>query len=221
MPARCEQIAETIALQLNQLRLSQIPPNWVAAPARYTLGSKAPLLERTVEAKRRAMGTPAMWHLQAKAIDEALELFQVLVITQLPGTTKRTKERLSIPHWRRRPAPSPARRERCSRSRNRTNNTARHPRGSVLGGVEEAASRAAVLNAAARRLRRPSRGGVDAEDLAVPVGVDADRDERLDLMLRPPSRTLWVNTFTQTNASGPGDDCVTRRRIDPGDGPSC
>ncbi|TFV29952.1 hypothetical protein E4K10_46560 [Streptomyces sp. T1317-0309] len=38
-----------------------------------------------------------MWHLQAKAIDEALELFQVLVITQLPGTTKRTKERLSIP----------------------------------------------------------------------------------------------------------------------------
>jgi TnpA family transposase len=77
--------------------LSQIPPNRLAALARYALGSKAPLLERTAEPKRTAMLTAVIRHLEAKAIDEALDLFQVLMATRLISTTKRAtdKERLS------------------------------------------------------------------------------------------------------------------------------
>nr|WP_190194641.1 hypothetical protein [Streptomyces minutiscleroticus] len=61
------------------------------------LGSKAPLPERAAEPKRTAMLTAMMRHLEAKAIDEALNLFQVLMATRLLSTVKRKteKERLS------------------------------------------------------------------------------------------------------------------------------
>ncbi|WTG32055.1 hypothetical protein OHA66_04305 [Streptomyces anulatus] len=45
--------------------------------ARYALGSKAPLLERAAEPKRTAILTAVMRRLEAKAIDEPLDLFQV------------------------------------------------------------------------------------------------------------------------------------------------
>lgn len=61
---------------LGRLRLSRIPPNRMAALARYALGSKAPLLERAPEPKRTAMLTAVMRHLEAKVIDEALDLFR-------------------------------------------------------------------------------------------------------------------------------------------------
>lgn len=41
--------------------------------SRYALGSKAPLLDCVTEPKRAAMLTAVMRHLEAKAIDEALE----------------------------------------------------------------------------------------------------------------------------------------------------
>lgn len=47
----------------------------MAALARYALRSKAALLERAAEPKRTAMLTAVMRHLEAKAIDEALDLF--------------------------------------------------------------------------------------------------------------------------------------------------
>ncbi|MDO0929385.1 hypothetical protein QQY24_29725 [Streptomyces sp. TG1A-8] len=92
-----ERVDEIGAYRLGRLRLSQIPPNRMAALARYALGSKAPLLERAAEPKRTAMLTAVMRHLEAKAIDEALDLFQVLMATRLPNTAKRKteKERLS------------------------------------------------------------------------------------------------------------------------------
>ncbi|MCP9985325.1 hypothetical protein LUX01_00080 [Streptomyces sudanensis] len=57
----------------------------------------APLLERVAEPKLTAMLTAVMRHLEAKAIDEALDLFQVLLATRLLNTVKRKaeKERLS------------------------------------------------------------------------------------------------------------------------------
>jgi hypothetical protein len=69
----------------------------MAALPRYALGSKAPLLERASEPKRTAMLTAVMRHLEAKAIDETLDLFQVLMAARLLNTAKRKteKERLS------------------------------------------------------------------------------------------------------------------------------
>jgi hypothetical protein len=92
-----ERVDEISAFQLGRLKLSQIPPNRLAALARYALGSKAPLLERTAEPKRTAMLTAVMRHLEAKAIDEALDLFQVLMATRLISAARRAtdKERLS------------------------------------------------------------------------------------------------------------------------------
>ncbi|MER6639634.1 Tn3 family transposase [Streptomyces microflavus] len=92
-----ERVDEIGAYRLGRLRLSQIPPNRMAALARYALGSKAALLERATEPKRTAMLTAVMRHLEAKAIDEALDLFQVLMATRLLNTAKRKteKERLS------------------------------------------------------------------------------------------------------------------------------
>ncbi|NEB70805.1 hypothetical protein G3I39_27660, partial [Streptomyces fulvissimus] len=62
-----ERVDEIGAYRLGRLRLSQIPPNRMAALARYALGSKAPLLERAQEPKRTAMLTAVMRHLEAKA----------------------------------------------------------------------------------------------------------------------------------------------------------
>lgn len=92
-----ERVDEISAFQLGRLKLSQIPPNRMAALARYALGSKAALLERASEPKRTAMLTAVMRHLEVKAIDEALDLFQVLMASRLLNTAKRKteKERLS------------------------------------------------------------------------------------------------------------------------------
>ncbi len=88
-----ERVDEIGAYRLRRLKLSQIPPNRMAALARYALGSRAPLLERAAEPKRTAMLTAVMRHLEAKAIDEALDLFQVLMATRLLNTAKRKTEK--------------------------------------------------------------------------------------------------------------------------------
>ncbi len=92
-----ERVGEIGAYWLGRLRLSQIPPNRMAALAWYALGSKVPLVERAVEPKRTAMLTAVMRCLEAKAIDEALDLFQVFMATWLLNTAKRKteEERLS------------------------------------------------------------------------------------------------------------------------------
>lgn len=92
-----ERVDEIGAYRLGRLRLSQILPNRMAALARYALESKAPLLERAAEPKRTAMLTALMRRIDAKAINEALDLFQVLVATRLLNAAKRKteKERLS------------------------------------------------------------------------------------------------------------------------------
>ncbi|MFF8289075.1 DUF4158 domain-containing protein [Streptomyces sp. NPDC016309] len=92
-----ERVDEIGAFGLGRVRLNKIPPNRLAALARYGLGSKAARLERASEPKRTAMLTAVMRHLEAKAIDEALDLFQVLMATRLISTAKRAtdKERLS------------------------------------------------------------------------------------------------------------------------------
>lgn len=54
------------------------------------------MLERAEEPEQTAMLTAMMRHLEAKAIDEALDLFQALMATRLLNTAKRkTEKRLS------------------------------------------------------------------------------------------------------------------------------
>ncbi|WP_267242265.1 Tn3 family transposase [Streptomyces sp. PR69] len=92
-----QRVDEIAGFQLGRVKLNKIPPNRLAALARYGLGTKAPKLERTSEPKRTAMLTAVMRHLEAKAIDDALDLFEVLMATRLISTAKRStdKQRLS------------------------------------------------------------------------------------------------------------------------------
>ncbi|MEV6985612.1 hypothetical protein AB0M95_30730 [Sphaerisporangium sp. NPDC051017] len=53
-----ERVDEISAFQLGRLKLSQIPPNRLAALARYALGSKAPLLERAARSRSARRCSP-------------------------------------------------------------------------------------------------------------------------------------------------------------------
>lgn len=92
-----QRVDDIAAFQLGRVKLDKIPPNRLAALARYGLGTKAPKLERTPEPKRTAMLAAVMRHLEAKAIDDALDLFEILMATRLISTAKRAtdKQRLS------------------------------------------------------------------------------------------------------------------------------
>ncbi|MGO4756523.1 DUF4158 domain-containing protein, partial [Streptomyces sp. 2MCAF27] len=98
LKAALQRVDDIAAFQLGRLKLEQIPPNRLSALARYGLGTKAPKLERTPEPKRTAMLTAVMRHLEAKAIDDALDLFEILMATRLISTAKRStdKQRLSM-----------------------------------------------------------------------------------------------------------------------------
>lgn len=63
----------------------------------WTAQAEGPKLERTSEPKRTAMLTAVMRHLEAKAIDDALDLFELLMATRLINRAKLAtdKERLS------------------------------------------------------------------------------------------------------------------------------
>lgn len=97
MKRALERVDEIAVYRLGRVKLDKMPPNRLAALARYGLGSKATSLERAAEPKRTAMLTAVMRHLEAKAIDDALELFTVLMATRLISTARRKteKERLS------------------------------------------------------------------------------------------------------------------------------
>lgn len=88
-------------------------------------GTRSP--ERAAEPKRTAMLTLVMRHLEAKAIDEALDLSSVLMATRLISSAKRRGTRNGsrcCRSWRRRPGPGYGRRRCCSRSWSWSSSTA-------------------------------------------------------------------------------------------------
>ncbi|MEU9428685.1 Tn3 family transposase [Streptomyces sp. NPDC048342] len=97
MKGALQRVDDIAGFQLGRVKLDKIPPNRLSALARYGLGTKAAKLERTSEPKRTAMLTAVMRHLEAKAIDDALDLFEILMATRLISTAKRStdKQRLS------------------------------------------------------------------------------------------------------------------------------
>jgi len=97
MKGALQRVEDIASFQLGRVKLDKIPPNRLSALARYGLGTKAAKLERTTEPKRTAMLTAVMRHLEAKAIDDALDLFEILMATRLISTAKRStdKQRLS------------------------------------------------------------------------------------------------------------------------------
>ncbi len=93
-----ERVNEIAAFKLRKVRLDRVPPNRLASLARYGLGSKAPHLARVQDPKKTAMLTAVVRHLEAVAVDDALDLFSLLMSQRLFSVARRKsdKERLSM-----------------------------------------------------------------------------------------------------------------------------
>ncbi|WP_230854288.1 hypothetical protein [Arthrobacter terrae] len=93
MKGALQRVEDIATFGLGRLKLEQIPPNRLSVLARYGLGTKAAKLEQTAEPKRTAILTAVMRHLEAKAIDDVLDLFEIRMATRLISTAKRSTDK--------------------------------------------------------------------------------------------------------------------------------
>ncbi|GAA3760789.1 Tn3 family transposase [Salinactinospora qingdaonensis] len=84
-----DRVAEIFGLGLGQVDLSGFPARRVAEMARYGLAGKAPLLRRHDDPRRLATLLATVVHLQARAVDDALELLDLLMTTKLLAQAER------------------------------------------------------------------------------------------------------------------------------------
>ncbi len=92
-----ERVTELDALEMDTVDVSGVPPRRVVELARYGLAAKAPALRRHPYDRKLATLVATVRWLQVKAVDDALELFDVLMTTELLGRAEResAKERFS------------------------------------------------------------------------------------------------------------------------------
>lgn len=97
MAKALDRVNEISGFRLGRVNLSRVPVNRLATLARYGMASKAAVLERAPEPRRTALLTAVMRNLEAAAIDDALDLFALLMATRLLSPAKRAtdKERLA------------------------------------------------------------------------------------------------------------------------------
>ncbi len=81
--AALERVAELAALGFGSLDLSGVPQRRVVELARWGMAGKAPALRRHPRARRLATLLATVVYLEAKAVDDALELFDVLMVNDL------------------------------------------------------------------------------------------------------------------------------------------
>jgi TnpA family transposase len=115
MAKALDRVNEISGFGLGRVNLSRVPINRLATLARYGMASKAAALERAPEPRRTALVTAVVRNLEAAAIDDALDLFALLMSTRLLSPAKRAtdKERLAnLPQL-----------ERASRTLNRVSGT--------------------------------------------------------------------------------------------------
>ncbi|WP_331761108.1 Tn3 family transposase (plasmid) [Streptomyces anulatus] len=84
--ARAEEIAD---LGMGELDASGIPPRRLAELSRYGVDGKATLLKRHNDARRLATLLATAVHLTTRAVDDALDLLEVLIATKLLAKAER------------------------------------------------------------------------------------------------------------------------------------
>jgi len=89
MARALERVAEISALGIGGLDLSGVPRRRTLALARYGMSAKAPLLRRHPEPRRVATLVATIDWLGARAVDDALELFDVLMTNDLMARAAR------------------------------------------------------------------------------------------------------------------------------------
>lgn len=88
-----ERVEEISAFALGRVNLSRVPVNRLSTLARYGQLSKAQTIERAPEPRRTALLTAVVRQLEAQAIDDALDLFAVLMANRLISPARRASER--------------------------------------------------------------------------------------------------------------------------------
>ncbi|MFI1868713.1 Tn3 family transposase [Streptomyces jumonjinensis] len=93
-----ERVEEISAFALGRVNLSRVPVNRLNTLARYGQLSKAQTIERAPEPRRTALLTAVVRQLEAHAVDDALDLFAVLMANRLISPARRAseKERLAM-----------------------------------------------------------------------------------------------------------------------------
>ncbi|MFD8916088.1 Tn3 family transposase [Streptomyces sp. NPDC059575] len=88
-----ERVEEISAFALGRVNLSRVPVNRLSTLARYGQLSKAQTIERAPEPRRTALLTAVVRQLEAQAVDDALDLFALLMATRLISPARRASDR--------------------------------------------------------------------------------------------------------------------------------
>lgn len=88
-----ERVEEISAFALGRVILSRVPVNRLSTLARYGQLSKAQTILRAPKPRRTALLTAVVRQLEAQAVDDALDLFAVLMANRLISPARRASER--------------------------------------------------------------------------------------------------------------------------------
>ncbi|WP_067144018.1 Tn3 family transposase [Microtetraspora malaysiensis] len=93
-----KRVDDLAAFELGRVRVSKVPVRRMKTLARYGAGSKAPLLARLDEPRRTATLVAVTRSLEAEAIDDAVDLFALLMTTRMinPARRKSGTDRLAM-----------------------------------------------------------------------------------------------------------------------------
>ncbi|WP_433226554.1 hypothetical protein [Microtetraspora malaysiensis] len=79
-----ERAGEIAAFGMGEVDVSAIPPRRLAELSRYGVDGKASLLRRNRDSRRLATLLATVVYLTSRAVDDALDLLEVLIATKLP-----------------------------------------------------------------------------------------------------------------------------------------
>ncbi|MBE1559786.1 TnpA family transposase [Nonomuraea africana] len=98
MAKALKRVDDIAAFRLGRVPVDKVPVRRMKTLAKYGAGTKAPLLARLSEPRKTATMLAVTRSLEAEAIDDALDLFALLMATRLisPARRKSTGERLAM-----------------------------------------------------------------------------------------------------------------------------
>lgn len=98
MAASLARAADVLAVGARRAQVQGVPANRLAMLARYGLTAKAPAIRELAEPRRTATLLAAARRLEAAAVDDALDLFDLLMATRLISAARRASdaERLTV-----------------------------------------------------------------------------------------------------------------------------
>lgn len=99
MVAALERAAEIHGLGVAEVDTAVIPPRRLAELSRYGLQGKASLLRRHGDSRRLATLLATVAHLRTRAVDDALDLLDVLIVSKLLARAQRESNKQKLRSW--------------------------------------------------------------------------------------------------------------------------